>query len=80
MGMPFELQTMIVTNGKEKRLEQNFFELKKEGYLLYPLHIAIPVKRSKEGELTGEGIIQKLELYDGKTTIIYELLKLKNIN
>lgn len=80
MGMPFELQTMIITNGFENRLDQNFFELVKDGYHLYPLHVPIPVKRSIDGDLTGEGIIQKLELSEGKTTIIYELLKLKSIN
>lgn len=37
MGMPLEVNTMIVTKGKEKRISDNFFELEKLGYRIYQL-------------------------------------------
>lgn len=47
MGMPLELNTMIVTKGKEIRLEENLFLLEKEDYRLYPMNIPLEVRRTK---------------------------------
>ncbi|KAB2329269.1 DUF2584 domain-containing protein [Cytobacillus gottheilii] len=80
MGMPLELNTMIVTKGKEKRLDENNFKLTKDGYRLYPLDIPLEVKKTKDGELSGTGIIQTLTLEDNQTTITYKLVALKSTN
>ncbi len=78
--MPLELNTMIVTKGLEKRLDENLFMLEKEGYRLYPLDIPIGVHKTKEGERTGTGVIRKVELVHNQTRITYELVKLNSTN
>jgi hypothetical protein len=80
MGMPLELNTMIVTKGRETRLETNFFSLKKEGYRLYPIDIPIEVKKTIEGDLTGIGVIKKVEWSENVTTLMYQLVSLNSTN
>lgn len=80
MGMPLELNTMIVTKGRENRLEDNFFSLKKEGYRLYPIDIPVEVKKTIEGDLTGTGVISKVEWTENETTITYQLVSLNSTN
>ncbi|GMB09871.1 uncharacterized protein DUF2584 [Thermolongibacillus altinsuensis] len=80
MGMPLELCTMIVTKGKEKRVEGNTFILEKDGYRLYPLDVPIEVRRTKQGETSGQAIVKKLELTNEKTLLTYELIALNSIN
>ena len=80
MGMPLELQTLIVTKGKEKRLKDNSFELIKEGYRLYPMHIPIEIRRQKESEPSGTAVIDSLKWEDKKTVIIYRLESLYFVN
>jgi hypothetical protein len=80
MGMPLELNTMIVTKGKEKRAEDNVFVLEKEGYRLYPLDIPLEVRKTKKGECAGTAVIRKVELSNERTIIHYELIALKSIN
>ncbi|MGE6628781.1 DUF2584 domain-containing protein [Bacillus sp. NPDC077027] len=80
MGMPVEFNTMIVTKGKETRLEENVFELIKEGYRLYPINIPIEVRKTKDGEKTGTAQVEKLELADDATKVIYRLISLHSTN
>lgn len=80
MGMPLEVNTMIVTKGKEKRLENNLFSLKKEGYRLYPMHIPLEVKKTVSGELMGTALIEKVVWEEKKTKIIYQLISLNSTN
>ncbi|MGM9929961.1 MAG: DUF2584 domain-containing protein [Bacillus sp. (in: firmicutes)] len=80
MGMPLELNTMIVTKGKEERIANNDFKLTKKGYRLYPLEIPLEVRKTMEGELTGTGIIKKVVWENGKTKITYELISLTSVN
>jgi len=80
MGMPLELNTMIVTKGKEQRVEENFFQLQKSEYRLYPMNIPLEVKKTITGELIGTATIEKLEWEDGKTTILYRLIALNSTN
>lgn len=80
MGMPLELNTMIVTKGKEERMENNDFELMKKGYRLYPLEIPVEVRKTIEGELIGTGIIKKVVWENNKTRITYELISLTSVN
>jgi hypothetical protein len=80
MGMPLELNTMIVTKGREKRLEENLFLLEKKGYRLYPIEIPLEVKKEIEGDLNGTGIIKKVEWQNQSTFITYQLISLHSTN
>lgn len=80
MGMPMELNTMIVTKGKEERVGDNTFVLVKDGYRLYPIDIPVEVKKTKDGEASGQGIIQKVEMQNETTTITYQLISLNSTN
>ncbi len=80
MGMPLELNTMIVTKGKEERVENNDFKLIKKGYRLYPLEVPVEVRKAVEGELIGTGIIKKVVWENSKTKITYELISLTSVN
>jgi hypothetical protein len=80
MGMPFELNTMIVTKGLEKRVKENLFTLTKEGYRLYPLDIPLEVRRLKDTDSNGAAIIKKMKLEKNMTTITYELISLNSTN
>ncbi|WP_071460458.1 DUF2584 domain-containing protein [Bacillus massilinigeriensis] len=80
MGMPLELNTMIVTKGREKREEDNWFTLKKDGYRLYPLDIPLEVKKTIEGDLIGQAVVKKVEWTNGETNLMYQLLSLKSTN
>ncbi|WP_421380746.1 DUF2584 domain-containing protein [Bacillus salacetis] len=80
MGMGLELNTMIVTKGKEKRLEENTFQLVKEGYRLYPMEIPVEVKRTKNGETNGIGEVTRLQWENGETVITYQLKSLNSTN
>ncbi|MFP7300444.1 DUF2584 domain-containing protein [Neobacillus niacini] len=80
MGMPFELNTMIVTKGREKRVEENLFQLEKEGYRLYPIEIPIDVRKTIESDTSGTAVIKKVEWQDSKTTLTYQLISLNSTN
>ncbi|MCU9594744.1 DUF2584 domain-containing protein [Caldibacillus thermolactis] len=80
MAMSVQIESCIITEGKEKRVKENNFELILDGYHLYPMDVSIPVKRGETKEPIGEGIIRSLLFSKEKTTIVYTLATLKNIN
>ncbi len=80
MGMPLELNTMIVTKGKEDRVASNDFTLVKEGYRLYPINIPLQVRKTIDGDTVGTGIIKKVTWEENQTTITYELTSLHSVN
>jgi hypothetical protein len=80
MGMPLELNTMIVTKGRETRVEENLFVLNKDGYRLYPIDIPIDVRKTMDGESSGTAIIKKVEWEHGKTNLTYQLISLNSTN
>ena len=80
MGMPLELNTMIVTKGNEKRMGENDFVLEKKDYRLYPLEIPIEVKKTIDSESTAMAVIKKLEWENKMTTITYQLISLHSTN
>ena len=80
MGMPLELNTMIVTKGNEKRMGENDFVLEKKDYRLYPLEIPIEVKKTIDNEATAMALIKKLEWENNMTTITYQLISLHSTN
>ncbi|MED3623335.1 DUF2584 domain-containing protein [Neobacillus thermocopriae] len=80
MGMPLELNTLIVTKGNEKRLEENLFVLQKEGYRLYPLEIPVDVRKTLDSNSSGTALIKKVEWEKNTTTITYQLISLNSTN
>lgn len=83
MGMPLEMNWMIVTKGKEEKVveEENCFKLTKDGYRLYPLDIAVvEVRKTKEAATIGLAEIKEMIWKDGNTTIVYMLKKLNGVN
>jgi hypothetical protein len=80
VGMGLELNTMIVTKGREERLEDNTFQLVKQGYRLYPMEIPVEVKRTKDGDTNGIGEITRLQWESGETVITYQLKSLNSTN
>ncbi|MFB7638340.1 DUF2584 domain-containing protein [Peribacillus butanolivorans] len=80
MGMPMELNTMIVTKGKEIRERENIFSLTKAGYRLYPIDIPIDVRKTIQSDSSGTAVIQKVEWTNEETTITYQLLSLNSTN
>lgn len=80
MGMPLELNTMIVTKGREKRVEENLFLLKKDGYRLYPIDIPIDVRKFIDSDSNGTAIIKKVEWQTKQTILTYQLISLNSTN
>ncbi|OCA91454.1 hypothetical protein A8F94_06255 [Bacillus sp. FJAT-27225] len=80
MGMPLELNTMIVTKGREERLEENLFVLEKEGYRLYPIDIPIDIRKTIDADSSGTARITKVEWGGTVTRITYELISLYSPN
>jgi hypothetical protein len=80
MGMPLELNTLIVTKGRERRLDDNNFSLTKEGYRLYPIDIPLEVKKTLDTETNGTALIKKVEWEKNETTITYQLVALHSTN
>ncbi len=80
MGMPLEMQTMIITKGKEKRIVENTFTLIKKGYRLYPLEVPMEVKKTIQSEKSGQALIKRLGWEAGNTEITYELISLNSTN
>jgi Protein of unknown function (DUF2584) len=80
MGMPLELNTMIVTKGREQRVEENVFLLEKEGYRLYPIEVPIDVRKTIDSDSSGTAVIKKVEWQERSTTLTYQLISLNSTN
>jgi hypothetical protein len=82
MGMPLELNTMIVTkNNEEKTVVENIYTLTKEGYRLYPVDIPIvEVRTTKSASPYALAKINRLSWENGQTQITYELVELMGVN
>jgi hypothetical protein len=80
MGMPMELNTMIVTKGREEREEENIFSLAKKGYRLYPIDVPLDIRKTIQSESSGTAVIQKVVWENGETLITYRLVSLNSTN
>lgn len=80
MGMPLELNTLIVTKGREKRVEENLFLLEKQGYRLYPIEIPIDIRKTLDSDSNGTALIKKVEWQNNSTTLTYQLISLNSTN
>ncbi|WP_160724070.1 DUF2584 domain-containing protein [Bacillus sp. USDA818B3_A] len=80
MGMPLEMNTLIVTKGREQRVEENLFTLEKDGYRLYPIEIPIEVRKTLECDSSGTALVKKVEWQKNKTKLTYQLVSLNTTN
>jgi hypothetical protein len=82
VGMPLELNTMIVTKNKEEKTSvENVYTLTKEGYRLYPVDIPIvEVRTTKNTSPYALAKINRLSWENGQTQITYELVDLMGVN
>ncbi|WP_251554587.1 DUF2584 domain-containing protein [Neobacillus muris] len=80
MGMPLELNTLIVTKGNEYRIEDNIFQLVKQGYRLYPIDIPVDVRKTLDSSSNGTAIIKKVVWENNTTTLTYQLVALNSTN
>lgn len=82
MGMPLELNTMIVTKNREEKTEiENIYRLTKDGYRLYPLDLpVIEVKTTKNSSPYALAKIHRLVWEHEQTVITYELMDLIGVN
>ena len=82
MGMPLEMNWIIVTKSKEEKIpETNCYRLTKSGYRLYPLDVEnVEVRREKNSNIIGFAVVKELKLQNGETTIVFELKKLNGVN
>ncbi|WP_042460758.1 DUF2584 domain-containing protein [Neobacillus dielmonensis] len=80
MGMPLELNTLIVTKGRELRIEENTFQLVKQGYRLYPIEIPVDVRKTLDSSSSGEALIKKVVWENNTTTLTYQLISLNSTN
>lgn len=80
MGMPLELNTLVVTKGREKRIEENLFELVKADYRLYPIDIPLDIRKTLESDSSGICVIKRVEWENKQTKITYQLVSLNSTN
>lgn len=80
MNMPFTMQTCILTNGAEKRLDGNTFKLELEGYHLYILNSLQTVQKTKKTQPAGKAKVIEVTWKENKTQLTYELIDLNNVN
>lgn len=80
MGMPLELNTMIVTKSREKRVEENLFCLEKDGYRIYPIDIPIDIRKTIDSDSSGTAVIKKVEWQNKQTILTYQLISLNSTN
>lgn len=75
MGMPIELNTMIVTKERETKINEDTFTLIKQDYRLYPMEIPIEVRITKDSKPMAMAKITRLEWEKEQTTIFYQLIR-----
>lgn len=79
--MKLKMESVIVTNQNEVRFEQtNQYQLNLDGYVVFPMDEPILIKKGKNGDSTGRAKVISLQWNSGKTTVVYELLKLHSVN
>ncbi|MDC3412977.1 DUF2584 domain-containing protein [Aquibacillus sp. 3ASR75-11] len=82
MTMPFLIEWVLVTKGKEKRLtdQENMFQITLEGYRIFPIHQTIDIKRYNNSDQIGRGEILELTLKNNQTICKYRLVSLHSVN
>ncbi|SDI99225.1 DUF2584 family protein [Salimicrobium halophilum] len=82
MATPFSMTWVLITEGKEKRLDpnDNLFEVVFDGYQLFPMNEHLEVRRHEKSDQIGTADIEQLTLKDGTTICHYRLISLYSVN
>ncbi|MBO8155026.1 MAG: DUF2584 family protein [Bacillaceae bacterium] len=82
MSVPFSMEWRIITEGRERRIDEtnNTFEIEFDGYKLFPIDEPIDVKRYPSSEQIGTAKVVKISLYENRTICTYQLISLHNVN
>jgi Protein of unknown function (DUF2584) len=80
MQMPIMMNTNLVTLGKEKRVEENRFELILEGYQLYMLDHPFILQKNENSSPIGKAVVKELTWKEGSTHLMYVLIDLHGVN
>jgi hypothetical protein len=82
MSTPFSMEWIIITEGKENRVNEddNLFEIRYEGYKLFPLNELLELRKYPFSKQTGFAIIEELVLKEQSTICKYRLISLHSVN
>jgi Protein of unknown function (DUF2584) len=80
LNMPLTMNTSIVTNGFEKRLEGNTFKLELPGYHLFALNHLLNVRKTEKSQPAGKAKVIEVTWKEDITQLTYELVDLHNVN
>ncbi|WP_117169407.1 DUF2584 family protein [Paraliobacillus sediminis] len=82
MTMPLTIETKLVTDAKERRVEglENHFSITLAGYWLFPMQERMEIRRHQESDQIGFGKVIELTWKDGQTICTYQLLSLYSVN
>jgi hypothetical protein len=80
MQMPIMIQSNLVTNGNELRLEGNVFQISLDGYKLFILDHPVPVQKKENSSPVGKAVIKEVTWKENSTHLVYELIDLHGVN
>lgn len=78
--MNLNVQSTLVTEGKEERLSGNCFRMMQDGYTLYPINTLIDLKRTERTAPIARIIIEEIQWKNNQTVITYEIQSLVSVN
>ncbi|MFD2640400.1 DUF2584 family protein [Piscibacillus salipiscarius] len=82
MATPFTMEWRLITNGEEKRVQEDddIFEITFEGYKLFPVDETVNVMRKPGSNQQGAAKVLKLVFENRQTICRYQLLSLHSVN
>ncbi|MGI8315291.1 DUF2584 family protein [Halobacillus mangrovi] len=82
MSTPFTMEWLIITEGREKRVNEgeNLFEIAYEGYKLFPINEPLEIRKYLSSNGIGFCVIEELILKDHSTHCKYRLISLNSVN
>ncbi|ARI77318.1 DUF2584 family protein [Halobacillus mangrovi] len=82
MSTPFTMEWLIITEGREKRVNEgdNLFEIAYEGYKLFPINEPLEIRKHFSSKVIGSCVIEELILKNQATHCKYRLISLNSVN
>ncbi|UFU01240.1 DUF2584 domain-containing protein [Radiobacillus kanasensis] len=82
MSMPLSIEWKLVTDGKEKRIQEqdNTFEIQFADFRLFPVDQLIEIRRHENSDQIGTGKIIEMTWNERGTHCRYQLHSLFNVN
>ena len=78
--MQMHLESEVVTDGLENRLENDSYLLELKGYHVYPLDKELLIYKKRLERPFGRVIINKIAWEKGVTFVVYNLVSLNTVN